>query len=59
MDHQLSRDREWTDIDLEQLRALDAEGASTARMARELGRDEAAVRDRLTIVRQRKGSPTS
>lgn len=46
---------EWTDTDLALLQSLDAGGTPIDQIARRLGRDEAAVRDHLTIVRARNG----
>lgn len=49
-------DAEWTDADLALLQSLDAAGTPIARIARRLGRDEAAVEDHLVIARARKAT---
>jgi hypothetical protein len=46
-------DREWTDDDLDRLRALDAAGRPAREIAQALDRSEEDIEDRLRIVRAR------
>jgi hypothetical protein len=45
---------EWTDGELARLRSLAEAGPSVSDMARELGRSEAAIRERLAIEQARR-----
>ncbi len=50
----MTRDADWTDADLALLQSLDAAGTPLTMIARRLGREEAAIEDKLPIARARK-----
>lgn len=48
----------WTGVELDRLRALDAEGLPIATIAARLGRTPGDVQDRLTLIRSGSGLPS-